>query len=196
MTSAPIHRLVVAISGASGAVYGIRTLEVLAERPDVETHLIVSDGARATIAHETDRELEEILGLADHVHDIKNLGAPIASGSFTTSGMVVIPCSIKSLSAIANSFNDNLLVRAADVSLKERRRLVLVVRETPLNLTHLRLATEVTMAGAVVLPPVPAFYTHPREIVDIVDQTVAKVLSQFSIDVGVASRWEGMDLTL
>lgn len=196
MTSAPIHRLVVAISGASGAVYGIRTLEVLAERPDVETHLIVSDGARATIAHETDRELEEILGLADHVHDIKNLGAPIASGSFTTSGMVVIPCSIKSLSAIANSFNDNLLVRAADVSLKERRRLVLVVRETPLNLTHLRLATEVTMAGAVVLPPVPAFYTHPREIVDIVDQTVAKVLSQFSIDVGVASRWEGIDLTL
>jgi 4-hydroxy-3-polyprenylbenzoate decarboxylase len=184
-------RLVVALSGASGAIYGIRTLEVLARNSGIETHLIVSKGARATIAYETEWEIEQVTGLADHVHDMQDLGASIASGTFRTSGMVVAPCSIKTLSAIANAASDNLIARSADVCLKERRRLVLVTRETPLNLIHLRLATEATQAGAVILPPVPGFYVRPQTIMDVVDHTVTKILDQFDIDAGLIPRWEG-----
>lgn len=185
-------RLIVAISGASGAIYGIRVLEALSTTPEVETHLVVSRGAHATIARETDWQLEKVEDLADVVHDVENVGASIASGTFKTAGMVVVPCSVKTLSGIANSYNDNLVVRAADVCLKERRRLVLVVRETPLHLIHLRLATEVTMAGAVILPPVPGFYSDPRSIMDLVDHTVTKILDQFGIGSDLSPRWEGL----
>lgn len=186
------NRLVVALSGASGAIYGIRTLEVLARTAGIETHLIISNGARATIAYETEWDIEKVTGLADHVHDIRNLGASVASGTFRTAGMVVAPCSIKTLSAIANAASDNLIARSADVCLKERRRLVLVTRETPLDLIHLRLATEATQAGAVILPPVPGFYTRPQTIMDVVDHTVTKILDLFDIDAGLIPRWQGL----
>ena len=165
---------------------------MLARESGIESHLIISKGARATIAYETEWEIEQVTGLADHVHDIEDLGASIASGTFRTSGMVVVPCSIKTLSAIANAASDNLIARSADVCLKERRRLVLVTRETPLNLIHLRLATEVTQAGAVVMPPVPGFYARPQTIMDVVDHTVTKILDQFDIDAGLIPRWEGL----
>lgn len=192
METVPDTRLVVAISGASGAIYGIRLLEALHATQAVETHLVVSRGAQATIAHETDWQLERVESLADVVHDVGNLAAPIASGTFKTAGMVVVPCSIKTLSGIANSYNNNLVIRAADVCLKERRKLVLVVRETPLHLIHLRLATEAAQAGAVILPPVPGFYSDPTSIMDLVDHTVTKILDQFGIDADLIPRWEGL----
>jgi flavin prenyltransferase len=185
-------RIVVGLSGASGAVYGVRLAEVLGGRDDVELHLVVSSGAAATIGYETDRTLEEVEAMADVVHPEKAMGASIASGTFQTHGMVVAPCSIRSLSAIANSANDTLLVRAADVHLKERRRLVLVVRETPLHRGHLRLMTEVTEAGAVVLPPVPGFYTRPQSVADVVDHTIGKILDQLGLDHDVSPRWNGL----
>lgn len=187
-----VKRIVVGISGSSGAVYGARLVEVLSGIDDVETHLIVSSGARATIGYETDYTPEAVADLADHVHDERSLGASIASGTFLTDGMIVAPCSMKTLSAIANSYNDNLLSRAADVALKERRTLVLVVRETPLHAGHLRLMSQVTEAGAVVLPPVPGFYTKPRTIGDVVDHTITKILDQFGIDAGLIARWTGL----
>jgi len=185
------RRIVVAISGASGAIYGIRALETIRADRTVELHLIVSSGAKATIAYETDRSYDDVLGLADVVHEEKDLAASLASGTFRTHGMLVAPCSIRTLSAIAISLNDNLIVRAADVHLKERRKLVLMVRETPLNATHLRLMHEVTLAGAVVLPPVPGFYQKPKTLMDLVDHSVGKALDQLGIEHQLFERWTG-----
>jgi len=186
--------LVVGISGASGAIYGVRMLEVLAAREDVETHLVMSSGAKLTIRYETGREPEDVAALADVTHDERDLAAPLASGSFLTDGMVVAPCSMRTLSGVANSANDNLIVRAADVHLKERRPLVLVVRETPLHAGHLRLMSEATAAGAVILPPVPGFYQRPQTIGDLVDHSVGKVLDVIGVhDHGLFRRWSGPD---
>jgi 4-hydroxy-3-polyprenylbenzoate decarboxylase len=184
-------RLVVGISGASGAVYGIRLLEILAKRPDVETHLVVSRAAGLVIAREVERTVAEIEELADIAYRPDDLAAPIASGSFRTAGMVIAPCSIKTLSAVANSYAANLLRRAADVNLKERRPLVLLVRETPLHLGHLRLMARVTEIGATILPPIPAFYGHPQTIGDLIDETLGRVLSHLGVENDLYTRWEG-----
>jgi 4-hydroxy-3-polyprenylbenzoate decarboxylase len=181
-------RIVVGISGASGSIYGIRLLEVLREK-NVETHLIISSAARQIIPEETTYTVEQVEAMASFVHDNKNLGAPVSSGSFKNDGMIVAPCSIKSLSGIANSYNDSLLTRAADVALKERRRLVLTVRETPLHHGHLELMMRATSAGAIIFPPVPAFYCKPATIEDLVNQTVGKILDLFSIDGELFRRW-------
>lgn len=185
------RRIIVAVTGASGAIYGARALQLLHGVPDVETHAIVTTGARKTLAYETDVDPVQLTELADVVHRENDLAASISSGSFRTDGMIVAPCSIKTLSGIANCYDDNLVVRAADVVLKERRRLVLLVRETPLHLSHLRLMTEVTSAGGIVVPPVPAFYNRPESVDDIVDQTVVRVLDLFDLDVGGITRWAG-----
>ena len=186
------RRIVIGISGASGAIYGIRLLEVLGARPDVETHLVVSGGAETTIRYETGREPAEVAELADVTYGEHELAAPVASGSFLTHAMVVAPCSMRTLSGVANSAADNLIVRAADVHLKERRPLVLVVRETPLHAGHLRLMSEATAAGAIILPPVPGFYQRPQTIADIVDHTIGKVLDVLGIhDHELFRRWEG-----
>jgi 4-hydroxy-3-polyprenylbenzoate decarboxylase len=187
-----MRRLLVGISGSSAPHYGVRLLEVL--RPlEVEVHLIMSAAARKTIEYEMGRDPDEISALADCVHDERNIAAGPASGTFLTDGMVVAPCSIRTLSAIANSANDNLIVRAADVCLKERRRLVLVVRETPLHLGHLRLMARAAEAGATILPPVPAFYHRPTSVQDLIDHTVVKVLDQFGIHLDLIPRWQGLE---
>jgi len=186
------RRIVVAMSGASGAVYGVRLIEVLATMPGIELHAVISAGAGATIRHELGRDPAAVAARADHVHDERNLAAPLASGTYLTGGMVVAPCSIRSLSAIANSADDSLLVRAADVHLKERRRLVLVVRETPLHEGHLRLMMRAARAGAVILPPVPGFYTRPSTIADLVDHTVGKVLDSLGVPHDLFPRWQGL----
>ena len=186
-------RIVVGISGSTGAIYGVRLLEVLHGHPDLETHVVISDAARRTIEYETDRSFSEVTALATVVYDHRDVGAAISSGSYPVSGMIVAPCSIKTLSSVANSYNDNLLSRAADVQLKERRKLVMIVRETPLNRTHLRLMLEVTDAGGVILPPVPSFYHLPKTVDDIVNQTVQKALDQFGLEKNLFRRWQGMD---
>lgn len=186
-------KLVIGMSGSSGAVYGVRLLEVLFASKDIETHVVISDWAQKNIEIETGRSLSSVREMASVVYDSKDMGAAISSGSFPVSGMIVAPCSVKSLSAIANAYNDNLLTRAADVQLKERRKLVLVFRETPLNRTHIRLMMEVTEAGGVVLPPVPSFYHQPKTLDDIVNQTIQKVLDQFGIEKGLFKRWQGVD---
>jgi len=186
-----MRRLIVGISGASGSVYAIATLRALAAVPEVETHLVLSHQARQTIELETDLTANDVEALADVVHREGDLAASISSGSFTTAGMLVVPCSIKTASSIAHSFNDNLLTRAADVCLKERRPLVLVVRETPLHLGHLRILTQLAEIGAVILPPVPAMYARPKTVDDIVAHTVGKALDQFDIDNALFSRWSG-----
>jgi 4-hydroxy-3-polyprenylbenzoate decarboxylase len=187
------RRLIIGISGASGAIYGIRLLDVLRRVADVETHLVVSSAARQTIALETDYAAQAVEALADVTYRINEISAAIASGSYQTIGMVVIPCSMKTLAGIAYSLSDNLLLRAADVALKERRRLVAVVRETPLHLGHLRLMTQVTELGGVIMPPVPAFYHHPHTLDDIINQTVNRVLDQFAIQLpeDLFQRWTG-----
>lgn len=190
--NSPRRRIIVAITGASGFVYGIRLLESLRSVPDVETHLILSAGSRMTLASETSMGPDEIEAMADVVHPVRNLGASISSGSFSTEGMVVAPCSIKTLSGIANCYSDNLISRAADVVLKERRRLVLMVRETPLHAGHIRLMSDVTQAGAIIFPPVPAFYHRPTSVDEIVDQSVGRVLDLFDIDAGLFARWSGV----
>jgi polyprenyl P-hydroxybenzoate/phenylacrylic acid decarboxylase-like protein len=182
-------RLVVGISGSSAPVLGHRLLEVLHELGAVETHLVMSEGARLSIKHELDIDPDAIAELADVVHDPRNLAASVSSGSFPTIGMVVMPCSMRTLAAIATGNTTELLSRAADVTLKERRRLVLVTRETPLNLVHIRNMETATLAGAVVLPPVPAFYHRPQTIRDLLDQTVGKVLDQFGIEHQLFRRW-------
>ena len=182
-------RIVVGISGASGAVYGIRLLEILSKDPGIEIHLTVTAAAARTIRLETGYTMESVLGLGHYVYDSADVGARVASGSFRTDGMVVVPCSMKTVSAIANSYNDNLLVRAADVTLKEKRKLVVVPRETPLHLGHLRILTALAEMGAVVLPPMPAFYHQPKSIDDLVDQTVGKILDQFGIEHDLFRRW-------
>jgi len=188
------RRIVVGISGASGAIYGIRLLEVLGERADVETHLVMSGGAETTIRYETGREPSQVAELADVTYGERDLAASLASGTFLTAGMVVAPCSMRTLSGVANSAADNLITRAADVHLKERRPLVLVVRETPLHAGHLRLMSEATAAGAIILPPVPGFYQRPQTIADIVDHTIGKVLDVLGIhDHELFRRWQGPD---
>ena len=179
------------MSGSSAPALGVRVLEVLNSLGVVETHLVMSEGARVSIKHELDADPDSIADLADVSHDPRNLAASVSSGSFKTIGMVVIPCSMRTLAAIATGNTTELLSRAADVTLKERRRLVLVTRETPLNLIHIRNMETVTLAGAVVLPPVPAFYHRPKSIQDLLDQTVGKVLDQFGIEHKLFERWSG-----
>ncbi len=186
----PIPRLIVGITGASGAILGIRLLEALNAIP-FETHLVLSESASFTIQQETDWKVEAVLSLADVRYDFHDVGAAIASGSFTTQGMVVIPCSIKTLSAVANSYTDDLLSRAADVTLKEGRPLVLVVRETPYHPGHLRLMSEAALAGAVIFPPVPAYYIRPTSVDDIIDNTVGRVLARLGIKTDLYQEWQG-----
>ena len=181
-------RLVVGISGASGVTYGVRLLQVLQDT-DYETHLIISKSGELNIQIETDHDPADVKALADYVYDHKNIAAALASGSFLTAGMVVVPCTIKTLSGIANSYNENLLVRAADVTLKEKRKLALVVRETPLHKGHLRLLTMAADMGAHILPPVPSFYHMPKTIEDIIDQTIGKILDFMGIEHNLFNRW-------
>lgn len=188
MTGNP--RLVVGISGASGAVYGIRLLQLLRDTP-VETHLVVSQAARVTIAQETELKLAEVEALADVVHPNADIGAACASGSFRTLGMVIAPCSVKTLAEIASGVTPTLLSRAADVTLKERRRLVLLLRETPLHLGHIRSMAAATEAGAIICPPVPAFYARPASIEEMVDHTLGRMLDLFDIEAGTVRRWTG-----
>lgn len=185
-------RLVVGISGATGAIYGVRLLEVLSTSPEIETHLVISEPGKRTIEHELDVSVEQVESMASHVYDFGDIGAAISSGSFKTAGMVIAPCSIKTLSALANSYNDNLLVRAGDVTLKEGRPLVVVIRETPLHIGHLRLMTELAQMGAVLLPPFPAFYHRPKTIDDIVNHTIGKILDRFDIGHNLFERWTGL----
>jgi 4-hydroxy-3-polyprenylbenzoate decarboxylase len=184
-------RLVVGISGSTGAIYGVRLLEVLRNSPEIETHLVVSPSAQQTIEYETGWRVGDVLDMASVVYEHRDVGAAISSGSFPTDGMIVAPCSIKTLSSIANSYNDNLLSRAADVCLKERRKLVMLVRETPLHRGHLKLMLEVSENGGVILPPMPSFYHLPKTVDDIVNQTVQKALDQFGIEKGLFQRWTG-----
>ncbi len=181
-------RIVVGISGASGVTYGVRMLELL-KKTEFETHLIISQAGKLNIEIETSYKPGEIEAMADFTYDHKDMAAALASGSFLTEGMVVIPCTIKSLSGIANGYNENLLVRAADVTLKEKRKLVLVVRETPLHLGHLRLMTMAAEMGAHLLPPVPSFYHQPKTIDDIIDQTIGKVFDYIGIEHDLFNRW-------
>jgi 4-hydroxy-3-polyprenylbenzoate decarboxylase len=182
------ERLVVGISGASGVVYGVRVLEALRDTP-IETHLVMSRSAEVTLAYETDMKVADVHALADVLHPVSDIGASISSGSFKTLGMIIAPCSIRSMSEIAYGTTSSLLTRAADVVLKERRRLVLLLRETPLHLGHLHTMTRVAEIGAVVMPPVPAFYNHPETIDDILRQTVGRALDLFGIDLGMVRRW-------
>jgi flavin prenyltransferase len=186
------RRFVVALSGASGAIYGIRALEVLRADPTIEIHAIISKGARATIEYETDRAVADVAKLAHVVYDEQDLAAALASGTFITSGMLVAPCSIRTMSAIAHSLNDNLIVRAADVHLKERRPLVLMVRETPLHAGHLKAMHELALYGATILPPVPGFYVLPKTVADIVDHSVGKALDQLGVEHLLFERWSGV----
>jgi len=185
------RRLIVGISGASGIVYGVRILQVL-QHSDIETHLVMSDSARMTLATELDMSVKEVEVLASEVHNAKNIGATISSGSFKTMGMVVAPCSIKSLSEIAYGMTSGLLSRAADVVLKERRRLVLLIRETPLHSGHLRTMLQASENGAILMPPVPALYARPQSIDDIVNHTVGRCLDLFDIETDLVKRWSGM----
>ena len=179
------NRLIIGISGASGVILGIRILEVLHQIEEIETHLVLSPAAKLTIAAETDWQPKDVLALANVVHNYNDIGAPIASGSFVTMGMIVLPCSIKTLSAIANSYADNLLVRAADVTLKEGRPLILGVRETPLHRGHLRLMDQAAEAGAVIFPPLPAFYAKPRNMDEVIDNLIGRILAR----VGIENDW-------
>jgi 4-hydroxy-3-polyprenylbenzoate decarboxylase len=184
------QRLIVGISGASGAVYGVRLLELLKDT-GIETHLIMSRAAQVTLAYETDFKVSDVEKLATVVHSNQDIGAACSSGSFRTLGMVIAPCSIKTMSEIATGTTSNLLSRAADVALKERRRVVLMLRETPLHIGHIRNMATVTEAGAIVYPPVPAFYARPKSLAELVDHTLGRVLDLFDIDLGLVRRWTG-----
>jgi len=186
------RRLIVAITGASGAVYGVRLLQMLRLCNGVETHLVVSASGWLTLQHELGLERDEVQALADVVHNPRDVGASIASGSFPTGGMIIAPCSMKTLASVAHGFADNLISRAADVILKERRRLVLLVRETPLNLAHLRNMTSVTEMGGVIFPPVPAFYNRPASIDELVDHTSSRVLDLFDLAPADTPKWQGL----
>ena len=190
-----MRRLIVGMSGATGSIYGIRILQVLARVEDVETHLVMSKAAKMTVQVETPHSVKEVEGLADVVHDINNIGASIASGSFRTAGMVIAPCSMKSMGGIVLSVGGDLLVRASDVILKERKKLVLVARETPLHLGHLESMAQLTRMGAVIFPPVPAFYHRPKTLDDVINQTVARILDQFEIETDMFHRWDEESLS-
>jgi 4-hydroxy-3-polyprenylbenzoate decarboxylase len=183
-----MKKIIVGITGASAVIYGVRLLKALSE-PRIETHLVITQAGKKNLLTETEYSISQIESMASHVYDVEDMGADIASGSFRMDGMIVAPCSIKTLSAIANSYGNNLLVRAADVMLKERKRLVLLVRETPLHEGHLELMMRVTKMGGIILPPVPAFYYLPKTIEDLIDQTVGKVLDLFQIDHHLFDRW-------
>jgi 4-hydroxy-3-polyprenylbenzoate decarboxylase len=192
MPDSPARRLVVAITGATGAVYGVRLLQHLRAIGGIETHVVVSDSAALTLLQETGMQRKDVEALADVAHRYRDVGASIASGSFKSDGMVIAPCSMKTLASVAHGLSDNLIARAADVVLKERRRLVLMVRETPFNLAHLRNMTAVTEMGGIVFPPLPGFYHKPASIDEMVDHTVARVIDLFGIDNTIAPRWQGM----
>ena len=191
--SEPRQRIIVGISGASGAIYGVRLLQALRTLPGIETHAVISDAGWLNITHELGLERTHAPALADVVHSIDHIGASIASGSFRASGMVVAPCSMRTLAAIAHGLADNLLTRAADVMLKERRRLILLARETPLHLVHLRNMTTVTEMGAIVCPPVPAFYQKPQTVDDIVQHSIARVLDLLGLEQTLAAPWMGLN---
>lgn len=184
-----MRRLIVGMSGATGSIFGIRILQVLAPIADIETHLVMSKAAKMTLQVETPHSVKEVEEMADVAHDINNVGASIASGSFRTEGMVIAPCSMKSMGGIVLSVGGDLLVRAADVILKERRKLVLVARETPLHLGHLESMAALTRMGAVVFPPVPAFYHRPKTLDDVINQTVGRILDQFGVETDMFKRW-------
>jgi len=186
-----MRRIIIALTGASGVIYGIRALEMLRAVDDVETHAIITPSATRTALAETDYSAEQIRDLADHVYNHKDIGASISSGSFQTAGMLVAPCSIKTLSAIANCYNGELTARAADVCLKERRRVVLMLRETPFHAGHIRLMDQATQNGAIIMPPVPGFYTRPQTLEDIINQSVGRALDLFDIELSVVKRWTG-----
>ncbi len=187
-----MKRLVIAITGASGALYGVRLLEQLRKSDKVETHLMISDAAALNLYHELDIKRKDIETLANVVHSIRDIGACVASGSFHTDGMVIVPCSMKTLASVAHGMCDNLITRAADVMLKERRRLVLMVRETPLNLAHLRNMTAVTEMGGIIFPPLSALYQRPQTVLEMVDHTVGRVLDLLSVEQTLAPEWTGL----
>ena len=193
MKNNPKKRLIVGISGASGVIYGIRLLEIVRTLTDVETHLVISSAGAQTIALETDFRVSEVAALADTHYRFNDIAAAISSGSFKTEGMVVVPCSMKTVAGIAHSYSDNLLLRAADVVLKDRRRLIIVPRETPLHLGHLRLMTQLVEMGAILVPPVPAFYHRPKTVNDIINQTVNRILDLLDIELeeDLFDRWQG-----
>ena len=186
------RRLIVAITGATGSIYGVRLLETLRRLGGVETHLLISSAGWLNIQHELELDKTAVHALADVVHNVRDVGASIASGSFATDGMIVAPCSMKTLASIALGLSDNLITRAADVVLKERRRLVLMVRETPFNLAHLRNMTSVTEMGGIIFPPLPAFYHRPASIDEMVDQTVDRVIDMFALGSPIAAAWPGL----
>jgi 4-hydroxy-3-polyprenylbenzoate decarboxylase len=185
-------RLIIAITGATGAVYGVRLLQILGNIPGITTHLMVSDAGVLNLHQELDMNRKQVEALADVVYNVRDVGAAIASGSFQSDGMVIAPCSMKTLAAVAHGLSDNLITRAADVVLKERRRLVLMVRETPFNLAHLRNMTAVTEMGGIIFPPLPAFYQRPQTIDEMVDHTVGRILDLFAIPHMLAPRWNGI----
>ncbi len=189
-----MKRIIIGISGASGVIYGIRMLEILKDTPDIETHLVITSGAKLNISLETDFEIKDIKGLANVVHNNRNLAASIASGSFQTEAMIVIPCSMRTLSGIATSYASNLIVRAADVVLKEKRKLIVVPRETPLHAGHCELLYKVSLMGAYIVPPNPAFYNHPESIDDIINHTVGRILDLIELDPEIVQRWQGVDV--
>lgn len=193
MTTSQKPRLIVGLSGSSGLPYGVRLLEILRKQATHEVHLILTDAAKLNISVETDWRVKDVEALADVVHNVMNISASIASGSFPTAGMIVAPCSIRTLSAITHSLADNLLVRAADVTLKERRRLVVMPREAPLHTGHCKLLYQASRLGVIVFPPMPAFYARPRTIEDMVNTTVGRVLDLFGIDAGLVKRWTGVE---
>lgn len=185
----PVRRLIIAITGASGSIYGIRALEMLRQFPDIETHLVLSPSAVRTIGEETDFTAAQVSALATRTYNYKDIGAAISSGSYKTIGMLVAPCSVRTLSGIAHCLDDQLVVRAADVCLKERRRVVLMFRETPLHAGHIALMDQVTRNGAIIMPPVPAFYHRPKTLDDMVNQTIGRALDLFDLDAHVVKRW-------
>ena len=185
--------LIIGITGATGVIYGIRLLEVLSAIDDVETHLILSEASRQIIKYETDKKVEEIEKLADFSYHVDDIGVRLASGSFKRDGMIIAPCTIKTMSALANSYSDNLLVRSGDVTLKEGKKLVLLVRETPLHIGHIKNMERLCEMGATIMPPVPAFYHRPKTILDIVDHTVGKALDLFGIEHNLFPRWSGIE---
>jgi len=186
-----VRRIVVGISGSTGAIYGIRLLQILRGVPDVETHLVITSPGKRTIVQETEMAVREVEALADVAYDNKDIGASLASGSFRTAGMVIAPCSIKTAAGLAYGFADTLLIRAGDVALKERRPLLLLVRETPLHLGHLRMLTHLAENGAVILPPMPAFYTRPKTLDDVINHTLARVLDHLGIEQHLVPEWKG-----
>uniref|UniRef100_UPI0030EC6052 UbiX family flavin prenyltransferase n=1 Tax=Undibacterium luofuense TaxID=2828733 RepID=UPI0030EC6052 len=190
-TATEPQRLIVAITGASGAVYGLRLLQVLQQNPQVETHLLISEAGVLNIHQETGLRRKDVEAFADVVHPVRDIGASIASGSFLSHGMVIAPCSMKTLASVAHGMADNLISRAADVVLKERRRLVLMVRETPFNLAHIRNMEAVTLMGGVIFPPLPGLYQRPQSIAEMIDHTVGRVLDQFDIAHALTPRWQG-----